>query len=456
MSLKNNKVAVIGAGITGLTTAYELQKKGIKADIFERRSEPGGAVRSFKNGEWHYEYGPNTLLLKDKKVENFLYDLGLKKEIREANPDARKRFIVKDGNLVPLESSPVKFFTTPLLSAKAKLRLFAEPFVGRSNDDRQSVADFFEKRFGRELLDYAINPFVAGIYAGRPENLSAKYAFPALKELEEENGSVIAGALSRAFRNRKSEDKVKRRLISFKDGLTQLPEQIIKKLDNEIISEEVLVIRREITGWHIETESGKNGPYEKVILTVPLYKWTRDLVPANEQQLNRIKEVDHPPLSIIQLGFEKESIEHPLDGFGFLIPEVENRKILGGLFTSTLFENRAPENHHLLTIFTGGGRQPELAELQGDEMLNLVMDELKELLGVKADPVFKDHIYWPDSIPQYGLKHKELLDIFDEIEENNPGIYLAGNFRGGISVPDCIKNSIDLGKKLADELQQQA
>lgn len=456
MNSNNNKIAIIGAGITGLSIAYQLQRKGVKIDIIDRRSEPGGAIRSFSNGEWQYEYGPNTLLLKDKTVEKFLADLELEDQIIEANPDARKRFIFKNGILEPVESSPVKFITTPLISAKAKLRLFCEPFIGRSNDDQQSVADFFEKRFGRELLDYAINPFVAGIYAGRPELLSAKYAFPALKELEEEGGSVIVGALSRAFQNRKSKYKVSRRLISFKNGLAQLPDHILNKLNNEIINEEIKIVRREITGWHIESENGKRGPYKKVIITVPLYRWTRDLVPVTESQLQRIKEVDYPPLSVVQLGFKKESIEHPLDGFGFLIPEVENRKILGGLFTSTLFEGRAPEGHHLLTIFVGGGRQPKFAKLQGKEMLDLVLKELRDLLVINDEPVFKDHIYWPDSIPQYGLKHAELLDIFDEVEEKNPGLYLAGNFRGGISVPDCIKNGIELGGKLANEFQKES
>jgi len=456
MNSNNSKIAIIGAGITGLSIAYELQKKGVKADIFDRRSEPGGAIRSFSNGEWQYEYGPNTLLLKDKKVEDFLVDLELDDQITEANPDARKRFIVKKGDLVPIESSPVKFITSPLISAKAKLRLLAEPFIGRSENDQQSVADFFEKRFGRELLDYAINPFVAGIYAGRPELLSAKYAFPALKELEEESGSVIVGALSRAFHNRNSKDKVSRRLISFKNGLAQLPDQILKKLNDEVINEEIKIIRREITGWHIEGESGKRGPYKKVIITVPLYRWTRDLVPVVKAQFQRIQEVVYPPLSVVQLGFKKESIEHPLDGFGFLIPEVENSKILGGLFTSTLFEGRAPEGHHLLTIFVGGGRQPKFAKLQGEEMLSLVLNELRDLIGIKDEPVFKDHIFWPDSIPQYGLKHAELLDIFDEVEEKNPGLYLAGNFRGGISVPDCIKNGIELGGKLANEIQNES
>jgi oxygen-dependent protoporphyrinogen oxidase len=150
------------------------------------------------------------------------------------------------------------------------------------------------------------------------------------------------------------------------------------------------------------------------------------------------------------LGYKEKDIEHPLDGFGFLVPEIEKRSILGALFTSTLFKNRAPDGHHLLTVFAGGARQPDIAKKKSDELLKLVECDLKDLIGLKGEPVFKDHIYWPKSIPQYEIGYGEIYSVFDEIETENPGLHLAGNFRDGISVPDCIKNGLKLGRKLAE------
>lgn len=445
----NKKIAIIGAGITGLATAYELQKSGIEPDIFERKETPGGAVKSSENNEWQFEYGPNTLLLKDMEVEQFIHELGLNDRVAEANPDARKRFIVKNGELLPLEGSPVKMIRTSLFSARAKLRLLAEPFIPRTGEGSQSVADFFEKRFGRELLDYAINPFVAGIYAGRPEELSARHAFPVLKDLENDSGSVITGAIGNAFRNRRNKNRVRRRLISFKNGLAELPRRIESKLNSPVIHKEAVSVSSAASGWQVLAGDEAMGPYKKVIITVPLYRWNDKLLPINETQLERVHAVNYPPLSVIILAFKKEDVNHPLDGFGFLVPEAENRKILGALFTSALFEGRAPEGHHLLTVFVGGGRQPDLAVLQGEEMFDMVMGELNELIGLNGEPVFKEHVFWPHSIPQYDLQHQSLLDLFDDLEEDNPDLHFAGNFRGGISVPDCIKNAIKLGKELS-------
>lgn len=444
--MRNSKIAVIGAGITGLTACFNLKKNGIQADLFDKKGEPGGVIKTEQYKGWNYEYGPNTLLLKDQEIEDFLYDLNLQDEIKVANADASKRYIVKNGELLTLPTSFSEFIKTSLFSLNAKLQMFREPFK-RKTDEDVTFAEFIEHRFGKEILDYAVNPFVAGIYAGRPENLSLKHSFSVLHELEQEFGSVMLGAIRKKFQSRKKK-KTERRLISFKKGLQQLPGTIYSNLDNTYLNHDVKQVKKSDDGWYLKTQMGNFGPYLDVILTIPLHKWNRQLLPVNEQDLDILKRVKYPALSIMILGYKKEQISHPLDGFGFLVPEKEQRSILGALFTSTLFRDRAPKNHHLLTVFVGGDRQPELAQLDSEELLKTVEKDLKELIGLEGIAVYKDHIYWPKSIPQYHRTYDEVIDIFEDLESRFPGLHIAGNFRGGVSVPDCIKNGIKVAERV--------
>ena len=249
--------------------------------------------------------------------------------------------------------------------------------------------------------------------------------------------------------NRNGSKKTKRRLISFQTGLHELPEKLKSRISNTFYDHELNRTEKRNDGWYLHTNRGEYGPYSDVVLTIPLHKWDDKKLPLPSEQLQDIKGVSYPPLSMVILGYKKSDVTHPLDGFGFLVPEVENRSILGALFTSTLFQNRAPEGHHLLTVFAGGGRQPGIANLESSELLDLVQADLKALIGINGEPVFKDHIFWPDSIPQYDTGYDKVINTFEDLEVNNPGLHIAGNFRGGISVPDCIKNGLALGKRLA-------
>lgn len=446
--MNSKEIAIVGAGITGLSAAFCLKKNGRSVDLFERKGEPGGAIKSYQQEEWLYEFGPNTLLLKDRTVQDFLWEIGLKENIITANSEASKRFIVKNGALVPVPMSLSGFIKTSLFSTKAKWRLLLEPFAGKSYDEHPSLGEFVNRRFGKEVLDYAVNPFVAGVYAGKPENLSFKHAFPILHDLESETGSIYLSAAKRSLFNKKNNEKISRSLVSVDGGLQQIAIEIIKQLDQCYFNHDVTAINQKEDGWYINSQMGNYGPYKKVIFTAPLYKWNSNLLPITEQEEKSVKAVKYPPLSIMLLGFKKEDIDHPLDGFGFLVPEKEDRKILGALVPSTIFKNRAPAGHHLLTVFIGGGRQPELADLDSEKLLKLVKSELKELIGLHGEPIFKEHIFWPRSIPQYEPGYDKVLDVFVQIEKRNTGLHLAGNFRNGISVPDCIKN----GMKLAEEL----
>jgi oxygen-dependent protoporphyrinogen oxidase len=444
--MPSEKIAVIGAGITGLTAARQLQALGKDVEVFEKNTEPGGSVRSVQQDGWLTEYGPNTLLLKDAVVRDFIRDIGLDNSQVIANERASKRFIVRNGNIEALPSSMKEAITTKVFRTSGKLRVLLEPFIPKFKGGEESVASFVERRLGREILDYGLNPFVAGIYANRPEYLSLKHAFPAMFNLEKEYRSLIWGAIA-GSRKRKQDGRIPRKLISFKEGLQQLPEKIAEELTVHY-SAKAESVQKKSEGWFIRTESDEAGPFESVIVNVPVYQWSNELLPVKEYSEAIKEDVEYPPLSVLHLGFRKEDIRHPLDGFGFLVPEKEDRNILGALFSSTLFEGRAPDGHHLLTVFIGGGREPEKARLSTGKLIDVVEKELTQLIGLRGQHCFKEHVYWPKAIPGYHIGYGAILEKFDAMERENPGLYLAGNFRNGISVPDCIKNGMVLAKRM--------
>ncbi len=449
--MKNKPVAVVGAGISGLTISTILKKREVPVEIFEKKDEPGGALKTVNSNGWLLEYGPNTLLLKDKIVADFLRDAGLEEEMVVANENSSKRFIVKNGKPEPLPASIWSAVNTPLFSLKGKLRILGEPFISRSDDPDQTVAEFVERRLGEEVLNYAINPFVAGIFANRPEDLSLRHAFPAMHNLEAEYGSMIWGSFAGA-KKRKEQGRIPRKLISFKEGIQQLPETLASQAGKAHYNQKIEKIEKRTGGWFLESNGREFGPYSKVVLNTPLYQIKQSQIPVNDYDFEMLQKVHYPPLSVMYLGFKKDQVEHPLDGFGFLVPELEQRNILGALFSSTLFEGRAPDDRHLLTVFVGGGRQPDHASLPTEKMLNLVMADLQDLLGITGEPVFMDHVYWPNAIPAYHTGYDDILRTLKNVEARNPGLHLAGNFRHGISVPDCIKSGIELADQIAKDL----
>lgn len=444
--MKSKKIAVVGAGITGLTAAWYLQNKGHEVVHFERRDYPGGSIKSAAGNGWITEYGPNTIQLKSRKVLKLIEDLDLTDRIVDANPNASKRFIVHDGRLVALPSGLKEAVLTPLFSGKGKLRLLKEPFVSKGNNPDETLASFVKRRLGPEILDYAIDPFVAGIYAGNPDELSVRCAFPKLYNLEQSYGSLLAGVLRNRWKKKK-EEKFKTRLVSFPKGLSELPDRLSGRLNEIRYGSEVSRIQKTKVGWEVIAGSVKTSLFDIVILNIPLYRINEQLINGGGAVADVAGLVVYPPISVIQTGYARNQVEHPLDGFGFLVPANEKRKILGALFSSTLFPGRAPDGNVLITTFIGGSRQPELATLETEKIKQLVADEHRELLGINGEPRFFDHIFWPNSIPQYTPRYNEVLTAIRDLEEKNQGVYLAGNFRGGISLPDCIENGINLAEK---------
>jgi oxygen-dependent protoporphyrinogen oxidase len=298
------------------------------------------------------------------------------------------------------------FLTTKLFSLRAKLALMGEPWrAPAAADSQESVADFVLRRLGREFLDYAINPFVGGVYAGDPALLSVRHAFPKLHALEQEHGSLLRGAWAR----RNASGGPKGRIFSFPDGLEELPLALARPLGEALrLRHRVVSVARSAAGWRVEFEAPTGRGEENfaaVVCALPagvLAKLRFEGVAA-ASGLAVLAEVKHPAVASVFMGFTRAQVAHPLDGFGVLVPQVEQRKLLGTLFSSTLFPGRAPEGHVALTTFVGGMRDPQLARLDEPELLRTVQGELAALLGVQGAPVFTRVQRWPQAIPQYTL-----------------------------------------------------
>ncbi|MGE9292631.1 MAG: protoporphyrinogen oxidase [Puniceicoccales bacterium] len=443
---------VIGAGITGLSAAVSLKKAGYDVRVLEKNDRTGGCVHTVRKDGYLVETGPNSIMLKDIQTAMFMGEIGLADELILPSEAAKNRYIYKGGELVSAPAGPMKAIKTPLLSAGAKLRVLKEPFVKKpANLTEESLASFVQRRLGPEVLDFIAEPMVSGIYAGDPKRLSAKHAFPKIHEIERQYGSLIKGA----FKSMKNKPAGSFRPImgTFRNGMQSLTDKLAAQLG------EGLTLNATVTGiarqdrwevsWEVNGEQYSTGA-DALIIAVPAYA-VRDL-PLPEplrETLYDLHEIPYPPLASLSLGYRREQVQHPLDGFGALVPGVEGRKLLGVLFPSSMYADRAPEGHVLLTAFIGGMRQPALATLSEEEHLEIAKADLATLTGASGEPAFVQRTLWRKAIPQYNVGHGDFLAMIEKAEAENPGLHLCGNYRGGIAVGQCLANGLKLGQDIA-------
>jgi protoporphyrinogen/coproporphyrinogen III oxidase len=455
-------VAVVGGGIAGLTAAYRLKQRGIRVVLYEATDRLGGVVLTEQEDGYLADLGPNSLTAPGPELRSLIAHLGLESSLVGSSPKAHRRFVVKKNKLLPLPTSPSEILTTRLLSQSAKLAVFGEPLVDESDSlMEESIAGFVRRRFNQEVLDYIVNPYVAGVYAGDPEQLSIRHALPKLYGLERSHGSVLKAFMgtSRAKKKRKKAgEEPPAPLVSFREGMEQLPAALARELHAEVrLKAPVTSVRFGLKGWTIGAAFQASELYDGVVLTTPAHRTDElDLDLPIGDRLKTLGSITYPSVAVVVLGFRREDVTHPLDGFGFLVPEVERRHVLGVIFSSTIFPDRAPEGHVTLTAFVGGVRNPDLANADVPTITARVLDDLHLLLGAKGEPTFRAFHLWSKAIPQYDLTYSRFKEIMDEVERRNPGLALAGSYREGVAMGDVIAGAEQAAARLADHLAEAA
>ena len=448
-------VAIIGGGITGLTAAFKLTQVGIPVTLFESTDRVGGVIQTIRDGDYLAECGPNTILETSPLIGELISDLGLGERRIYSSDQAENRYIVRDKRPVKLPGSPLAFLVTPLFSCRAKARLLAEPFIRRAPaDEEESLAKFVRRRLGREFLDYAINPFVAGVYSGAPEHLSVREAFPKLHALEQRYGSLLLGQVLGA-RERKRKGGVSKQnapKFSFDQGLGTLTDALGQRLKKQIRTGQAIgKLTRQNGAWSL----GQAGEHSGVLLALPAFRLAEMQVICESEpvSLSMLGDIQYAPVVSVVLGFRREDVEHPLDGFGALNPEVEKLNSLGTIFSSSLFPNRAPLGQVLLTSYVGGLRAPHLVTKSPDEICELVMEDLRIVLGVRGKPTFRHLKFYPRAIPQYDVGYGRFKTHMTNIEEQGDGLFFAGHCRDGISLGDSIVSGHEAAGRIATHLK---
>jgi len=440
---------VVGAGLSGLCAGHALARRGAGFVILEAAARAGGSVRTERQGEFLLELGPNTVRPKPE-VWALVEELGLSGQALLA--DARlARYVDFGGALHEVPMSPRALLSSGLLSAAGKLRLLAEPFVRRGGAAEETVHDFVARRLGREPAERLVEPFVGGVFAGSAATLSVNDAFPALVRWEREAGSLLAGALAerrgaRARARRAAE--IPSGLLAFREGLETLPRALAQRLGSALRTgtpAESVEPRR--GGWVV---SGAGGRFEaeRVFLATPAHRASALVRGFAPEAAEALEAIPHPPLAILHLAWPLGALRRPLVGFGHLVVPDPSRRILGAVWSSSLFPGRAPADRALLTVFLGGTRDPEAFELADAALVAAAARDLEAEGLVRGAPEAIRITRLRRAIPQYTRGHSARIAVLARVERRFPGLRLLGNYRGGVSVGDVVREGLAAGAAL--------
>jgi oxygen-dependent protoporphyrinogen oxidase len=453
MSTPEVGATVVGAGIAGLAAALELQRRVSEVVLIDASDRPGGVMRTDHVAGYVIERGPNTLQLKAPMLA-FLRRLGLEDALLKARPASRLRFLFRGGALVPVPMSPLAFARTPLLSVRGKLRLLAEPLIRRGDGAGETVAEFAGRRLGAEAVSGLLGPFLTGVYAGDENRLGAEAVFPALVDLERRHRSLAIGAMLRALGRRG--ERGRPGTWSAPQGLGPFARRLAGALaEPPALGTRVDSIARDGEGWRVETAGPGGG---RALRTSRLVLATsapeaagllRRVCPEAAEALGRI---EHAPIVAIPFGVDPGAVRAPIEGFGFLVPRDAGLALLGCLFMSRLFPDRAPAGRELLHCMLGGTRWPEAVSLPDEDVVKRAQEGLDRTLGLSAEPQTLTVTRWPLGIPQPGKGHVALVaDVRARLARDCPGLVLAGSYLDGVSVADTLASGVRAAGALLPE-----
>jgi oxygen-dependent protoporphyrinogen oxidase len=451
------RVVIIGGGISGLSLAYFLLERERSLDIvvLESEKKAGGKIWTDKADGFLCEGGVNGFLDNRPRTLELIGKLALTS--LRSSETARKRYIFSDGKLQLLPESPVSFFSSNLLSLYGRMRVLYEILVPMKKENDETLADFARRRLGREAYEKLIDPMASGIFAGDPETMSLKSCFPRIYELEKKYGSLIKAMIKLRKEAKRSGKKVGPGpggvLTSFYGGMETIISALKGYLGERLKTDSrVVSIDKNGNNYVTYLHDGSNVESEAVVIATPAYA-ASEMVKGIDRNLSlTLDEIFYPAISVVCFGYKRDKIKQPLDGFGFLIPNREGRKILGTLWDSSIFPNRAPEGYMLLRSMIGGVRSSELAMYDENDLINIVIDELQVIMDLRVQPDFVKVYKHERGIPQYPSGHEKRLETISEFISRFKRLYLTGNAYRGIGVNDCIENSHKLAERIVEEI----
>ncbi len=443
---------VVGGGISGLACAYALRKARIDALLVEASPRPGGVINSVIRDGFLLELGPQSFS-SAAALRELCMELGISNDLLQAPPQA-PRYVLIDGQLRPVPLSPPAFFLSSLINASTKWALVRD-ICGKSipPDGDESVADFVRRKFSPQMLDRLAGPFVSGIYAGDPERLSVRSAFPQIYEAEKSAGSIVRGMLRLAKSAKGRRERTT--LQSFREGNETLVRALAKKLGPALLTAtSVTGISHQIDGSFDVRLEGPGGEESvsarSLILATPAEVTGRLLSPLDSSFETVLSSIQYAAVAVISLGYRKKDVGHSLNGFGFLVPRSSGLRVLGSVWNSSLFPGRAPEGHALLTSFVGGTTDAAGATLEPEQLAGLVHREISPLLSIGSEPIFSNATIWRRALPQYNLGHGDRLAAAAKLCSRFPGLWLTGNYLRGPAVGSCV----DQAFAVAEEVRQ--
>lgn len=444
---KNVDVVIVGAGITGLTTAFYLIRSGLKVLVVERSARCGGMIKTIKNEDFIYELGPNTGTLGSVEVVQLFDDLGDKVKLEVANSKAKYRWIWKKGKWHVLPSGFFSAVSTPLFTWKDKLNILGEPFRKPGTEKNETLADLVRRRMGKSFLDYAVDPFISGIYSGDPEKLVTRFALPKLYHLEQNYGSFVRGAIKKRKEPKTEiEKRVTKEVFSVEGGFGNL----IKALEISIGKENIINSCTEVKIDRVNEKyitkytdiQGKQQQIDSkfIISTIGSSGIKNAFSFLTDEEKTAITNIEYTKVVQAVICYKKWEGK-PLKAFGGLMPSKEKRNILGVLFPSAFFKNRAPKEGAVISMFMGGSRHAEMIEKSNEEIEAIVMKEVVETLETDKKPDIMEILRFQNAIAQYEKSSENRLEAIKNAQQKYSHLYIAGSLCGGIGIADRVKQA---------------
>jgi oxygen-dependent protoporphyrinogen oxidase len=474
-----DRVVIVGGGLAGLAAAHRVatragaMRRPVELTVLEAKDRVGGAIWTDREGGFLLEGGADAFITNKHHGIDLCHELGLGDQLIEPDTRFRRSFVVRDGRMMPVPEGFVlmaprrigPILTTPVLSLRGKLRMLLDLVRPRRVDEaEESVAAFVKRRLGREALERLVQPLVGGIYTADPNELSLRATLPQFEAMEREHGGLIRGGLAEARAAKGADRKVSGAryglFASLIDGMETLPKTLAAALPAGTVHLNApirRVARPEPGGpWVIEPLDGPPMEAEGVILATEAHASARLLDGHDPELALHLRSIPYASSAIATVAFNRDDVANPLDGFGVVVPAIENRKILAVSFTSKKFAGRAPAGTVLMRVFVGGATQADLFELDDDAIEALVLEELADLLGARGTPLLVRVARHPRAMPQYTLGHIDRVATIRRRLSRHHRLMLAGNAFEGVGIPDVIRSGHEAAEALLKALADPA